>query len=293
MRLEEPLSNANNEDLNHLASGADEEGNVFGDIEFDDLLNFGIDEIDNFLEETQNSYDTDTRRTEHVLLQQEFQDPLFQQPNTSFNQTTSHSHHQLVIPQQAQTWIAPEPYEYFHKAMTLSELDPHPEIKNGVIICTLNRASEEIPDNDDFNPQLHNPRARNSINPSSSSLRKHMRPPLPSIRGSSSQAIGYNDMIHSYGFGDCAVTTQASCSTAFKDSFTEKATSSFTATTSASLQQSPENEIRGQALSSAEMDMNASMSEHEENNNEIESDEDLPSYSDVEAMVYIPLLQVM
>ncbi|EFH63861.1 hypothetical protein ARALYDRAFT_895427 [Arabidopsis lyrata subsp. lyrata] len=50
-----------------------------------------------------------------------------------------------------------------------------------------------------------------------------MKPPLPPTRGSSSQAKG-NGIINSYGFGDCAITTRASCSSAFNYSFTEKAT---------------------------------------------------------------------
>lgn len=295
MRLEQPLNNAIDEHPNnHLASGsvpvAEEEGNAFRDIECYDFLDeideFDIDNFHNsFLdidldhddadadrmvnqlfnnndEQIQDSNVSDTTRTEHVLLQQEFQDPLSQQLNTSFNQTTPHSLYQ------AEAW------------------DPHPEMKNGVIICTLNTESDDIPDNDDFNPLLWNPKAQNSVIPSSPSLRKHMRPPLPLIRGSSSSQARGNDMIRSYGFGDSAVTTQASSSTAFQDSFTENATSSFTATTSASLQHSTENEIVRQILSSAEMDINAPMlEEQEENNNEIESDEDLPSYSDVEDMV--------
>ncbi|VVA95367.1 unnamed protein product [Arabis nemorensis] len=285
MRLEQPPS----DHLDSVAvpvAVAEEEGSAFRDVECYDFLDeideFDIDNFHNsFLdidldhedadadrmvyqlfdhndEQVQDCNVLDTTRTEHVLLQQ---DPLFQQPNTSFNQTTSHSHHQV------ETW------------------DPHPEMKNGVIICVLNTESDEIPDNDDFNPLLWNPKARNSVMPSSPSLRKHMRPPLLLIRGSSSSQARGNDMIQSYGFGDSAVTTQASSSTAFQDSFTENATSSFTATTSASLQHSTENEVFGQTLSSAEMDINGPMSEEQEENNNKISDEDLPSYSDVEAMI--------
>lgn len=213
-----------------------------------------------------------TTTIEHVMLQEVFQDPLFQQPNTSSDEITSQSFQQ-VIPDQAETWITPQSLqglpstqeEARHRAMSLCELDPHPEIINDVLICIINRESAEIPDNDDINLQLHNPKARTSVNPSSSSLRKHMKPPLPPIRGSSSKAKG-NDIIDSYGFGDRTVTTQASCSTV-------------AAATSSPLQHYPENEICEQRLSA------------EENNNEIESDEDMPSFSDVEAMVY-KLLQV-
>lgn len=235
------------------------------------------------------------KEIEQALLQEdEFQEP--QQPNTSFNETTttpvSHS-------EQADTQVAPESCqdvprkaeEHCRNATSsLSQLDPHPEIKNGVIICVLNRESDEIPDNDHLNPQqLHNPKPRSiSMNPSSSSsLKKHMKPPLPPTRGSSfSQARGHNEIIQR----DCVVTTQAICSSAFKDSFAEKATYGFAATTSTSqLHNSPENEICEQTLRT-EMDVNAPILEEEEHLIEIESDEDLPSYSDVEAMVYKLLL---
>lgn len=122
--------------------------------------------------------------------------------------------------------------------MLLCELNLHPEIVNGVINCVINCESDEIPNNDDINLQLYNHKARNSVNPSLSSLRKNMKPPLPPTRGSSSQAKG-NGIINSYGFGDCAITTRASCSSAFNYSFTEKATF-ISATTSATLQHSRE-----------------------------------------------------
>lgn len=66
-----------------------------------------------------------------------------------------------------------------------------------------------------------------------------MKPPLPPTRGSSSQAKG-NGIINSYGFGDCAITTRASCSSAFNYNFTEKATFTIVATTSSTLQHSRE-----------------------------------------------------
>ncbi|CAE5964238.1 unnamed protein product [Arabidopsis arenosa] len=238
----------------------------------DQMLNINDEQI-------HDCYVTDTSTTEHVMLQEVFQDPLFQQPNTCFNEPTSQSHQQVIL-HQAETWIPPN-QDFPSSVMLLCELDPHPEIVNGVINCVINRESDEIPDNDDINLLLYkyNHKARNSVNLSSSSLRKNMKPPLPPTRGSSSQAKG-NAVINSYGFGDCAVTTQASCSSASSASFTEKPTSTVAATTSSTLQNSPENEICKQILS-AEMDINVP----EENNNEIESDEDLPSFSDLEAMI--------
>ncbi|CAL9240767.1 unnamed protein product [Arabidopsis halleri] len=183
---------------------------------------------------------TTTTTTEHVMLQEVFQDPLWIPPNQDLPSSV----------------------------MLLCEFDPHPEIVNGFINCVLNRESDEIPDNNDINLLLYkyNHKARNSVNPLSSSLRKNMKPPLPPTRGSSSQAQG-NDITHNYRFGDCVVTTQASCF-------------SVAATTSSTLQHSPENETYEQTLS-AEMNINVP----EENNNETESDEDLPSFSDLEAMI--------
>ncbi|KFK41988.1 hypothetical protein AALP_AA2G197700 [Arabis alpina] len=326
MRLEPPINNNATSDAAVADPDPEEEGNAFRDTAIGDFSGLDFDDldIDNFHlhlddtmeytdeqdldqdddrfmnqflnhngEQIEDFYASDTTtRTEHVLFQEPFQDPLFQQPNTSFNQTTSQPHHQVVTPRQEETWIAPQSFgnvrskqeEICHQSRRLYELDPHPEIKNGVIICILNRESDEIPENDDFNPQLYNPKARNSVIPSSSSL---TRPPLPPIRGpsSSSQANG-NDMIQRYGFGDSAVSTQANSSTVFRDSFTEQATPSFNAITSTTpLQHSPENGISGQTLSSAEMVTNAPLPDQEENNIEIESDEDFPSYSDVEAMI--------
>ncbi|XP_010471666.1 PREDICTED: uncharacterized protein LOC104751428 [Camelina sativa] len=222
---------------------------------------------------------------DHVMLQEVFQDPLFQQPNTSFNEIISQSHEQ-VSPDEAEIWNPLQSYqglpdigeEACRMVVPLCELDPHPEIINGVIICVLNRESDEIPDNDDINLKLNNCKARNSSNPSSSSsLRKHIKPSLPST---SSQAKG-NNSVDSYGLGDCAVTTQASCSSASSGSSSEKEKSTVSAITSSSLQNSPDTEICDQTLS-AKIDINAS----EEKYNEVESDEDLPSFSDVEAMIF-------
>ncbi|KAG7659673.1 Forkhead-associated (FHA) domain [Arabidopsis suecica] len=249
-----------------LLSPHDYQTTIFGN-EIDDeddrmvnqMLNINDDQI-------HDSYVTDTitTTTEHVLLQEVFQDPLFQQPNASLNEPASPSQQQVIL-DQAEIWIPPPPY------------DPHPEIVNGVINCVINRESDEIPDNDDINLQLYNPKARNSVNPSS--VRNNMKPPLPPVRRSSLQ-VKSKDIIDSSGFGDCAVTTRASSSSAFSDSFTEKATSTVAATTSSTLQHFPENEICEQTLS-AEMDINVP----EENNIEIESDEELPSFSDLEAMI--------
>ncbi|CAH2067426.1 unnamed protein product [Thlaspi arvense] len=299
MRLEEPLNDGIVEDVafgEHAFDGPEFYDLQFNESDYEIIQNIfpGImhqqaddeqmaDQLLNINDgQIQDCNVTDTTTTEHGLYQEEFQDPLLQQPVTYFNETTTSQLHDQVVPDQAGTWIASEshqdlpskPEEYCHKAKSLSELDPHPEIVNGVINCVLNQEQQEIPDNDDFNPIPYKPIARNSINPSS--LRKHMKPPLPPIRAGSSlsQARG-NEIIHSSG------TTEASCSSAFKDSFAEKET---LATTSASLQQSPENEIFEQILS-AEMDINVPMSEEEGNNNDIESDEDLPCFSDVEAMV--------
>lgn len=273
-----------------LASHDDQQDNYqttrFGNDNDNDDNDRMVDQMLNINDEQIRDCDVTVATTtiEHVMFQEVFQDPLFQQPNTSSDEITSQSFQQ-VIPDQAETWIPQSlqglpsiQEEARHRAMSLCELDPHPEIINDVLICIINRESAEIPDNDDIKLQLHNPKARTSVNPSSSSLRKHMKPPLPPIRGSSSKAKG-NDIIDSYGFGDRTVTTQASCSSACNDSLTEKATSTVAAATSSPLQHYPENEICEQRLSA------------EENNNEIESDEDMPSFSDVEAMVY-KLLQV-
>ncbi|ESQ27581.1 hypothetical protein EUTSA_v10019439mg [Eutrema salsugineum] len=304
MRLEEPLYDDHN---NHVAFG----GNMFGGSDF-----FGLQFDDSELEiikntfqdgthqqdedgdddrmanqllnindgEIQDCFVTDTTTLDQFFHQEEFQDPLFRNLNASFIETTSLSHEKEVHEQAETHQDLPSKQEgYSHGAMSLSKLDPHPEIKNGECICTINQACSEVPNNDDINLQLYKPRARNSINPSSlASMRKHTKPPLPPIRGSSfSQGKG-NDFINMYGIGDCDVTEQASCSSAFKNSFTEKAT--FTATTSVSQQHFRDKEICEQTFS-AEMDIDASMSEEEQNHNEIESDEDLPSFSDVEAMV--------
>ncbi|EOA34735.1 hypothetical protein CARUB_v10022306mg, partial [Capsella rubella] len=132
----------------------------------DDDDNRMVDQMLNISDEQIQDCDVTQAATsvDHVMLQEVFQDPLFQQPNTSFNEATSQSHEQAVSDRPG--------------AIPLCELDPHPEIINGVIICVLNCESSEIPDNDDINLQLYNPKARNSVNPSTSS-RKHMKPPLP------------------------------------------------------------------------------------------------------------------
>ncbi|KAG2254368.1 hypothetical protein Bca4012_057960 [Brassica carinata] len=294
-RLEEmyPPSNDDNnvinEDLDHVAFGEHAfEGSEYFDLELDavDLAIIqnsfpGIDDDDggmvNQLFNDCDVSDTTTaaKALEEFLLQQDSEDPMFQ----SFNETTSVSH------DQAETWIDPEflpsqPEIYCHSATSLPDWDPHPEVINGAIICTLNKESDEIPDNDDIDFTLYTKKARNPS--SSSSQRKHMRPPPYPNRGSSSsspsKARGNNDMLHSSGTGGSVVTEQASCSNAFKASYTEKATSSFTTTTSTSQQHYE------QTLSSV-MDINNPMLQEEEDNNEIESDEDLPSYSDVEAMI--------
>ncbi|CAN7054634.1 hypothetical protein IGI04_028881 [Brassica rapa subsp. trilocularis] len=294
-RLEEmhPLSNVDNcvinEDLDHVAFGGNAfEGSEYFDLEFDavDLAIIhnsfpGImpqeADDDGMVNQLFNDCDvSDTTTTanvlEQLLLQEDSEDPMFQ----SFNETTSVSH------DQAETWIDPEylpsqPEEYCHTAEPSPDWDPHPEVINGVIICTLNKESNEIPNNDDIDFTMYTQKARNP----SSSLRKHMRPPPYPNRGPSSsslQARCNNDMFHSSGNGDSVVTEQGSCSNAFKASYTEKATSSFTTTTSTS-QQHYEHTL------SSEMDITTPMLQEEEDNDEIESDEDLPSYSDVEAMI--------
>ncbi|KAL1200263.1 hypothetical protein V5N11_013876 [Cardamine amara subsp. amara] len=307
MRLEQPL-NVHNNAIDELLN--EEEGTAFG--EYDDDFGFMVEDIDRFHKTYQDDDQQDEFQTtmvgndndnddgmvdlllnindeliqdgnvvtdttiDHVLLQE----PLFQQPN------------EQVISDQAQTWIDQESYQDFpskeeehrRRAMLLSELDPHPEIINGVINCTINQEFDEIPDNDHIILQMPNPKARNSSNnPSSSSLKKHMKPPLPPTRGSqSSSQAKRNNIVH--GFGDCNVPIQASSSSsAFKDSFTEKVASSVAEITSSS-QLSPEIEICLQTLS-AEMELNDSMPQEEDNNDEIESDEDLPSYSELEAMI--------
>ncbi|KAF8109139.1 hypothetical protein N665_0102s0048 [Sinapis alba] len=293
-RLDELYPPPSNDDLDHVAFGEHAfEGSEYFDLELDavDLAIIqnsfpGIDDDDGggMVNQLFNDCDvSDTTTTtanaiEQFLLQEDSEDPMFQ----SFNETTSVSH------DQAETWIDPEflpnqPEGYCHSATSWPEWDPHPEVIDGVIICTLNKESDEIPDNDDINFTLYTQKARNSSS-LSSSLRKHTRPPPYPNRGSSSsssspsQARGHNDMFHSSGTGDSVVTEQASCSNAFKASYTEKETSSFTTTTSTSQQHYE------QTLSSV-MDINTPMSQEEEDNNEIESDEDLPSFSDVEAMI--------
>lgn len=287
-------NNIINEHLDHVAFGEHAfEGSEYFDLELDavDLAIIqnsfpGIDDDDDgggMVNQLFNDCDvsdttTAAKALEEFLLQQDSEDPMFQ----SFNETTSVSH------DQAETWIGPEflpsqPERFCHSGATsLPDWDPHPEVINGVIICTLNEESDDIPDNDDIDFTMYTKKARNPS--SSSSQRKHMRPPPYPNRGSSSspslsQARGNNDMFHSSGTGDSVVTEQASFSNAFKASYTEKATSSFTTTTSTSQQHYEHN------LSSV-MDINTPMSQEEEDNNEIESDEDLPSYSDVESMVY-------
>ncbi|XP_010419214.1 PREDICTED: uncharacterized protein LOC104704902 [Camelina sativa] len=303
LELEESLKVSNNAiDVHHYV----DEGGLFGEYDdftfkFEDIENFqkafpdimlsshddqqqvdyetgmfGNDDDDRMVDQMLNINDEQIQdcdvtvaatTIEHVMLQEVFQDPLFQQPNTSFNQ--------------AEIWNPPQSYQVLpdigeeacRMVVPLCELDPHPEIIKGVIICVLNRESDEIPDNDDINLKLNNPKARSSSNPSS--LRKHIKPPLPPT---SSQAKGYN-IVDSYGLGDCAVTTQASSSSESSGSFTEKDTSTV-AITSSSLQPSPDIEICEQTLS-AKIDINAS----EEKYNEVERDEDLPSFSDVEAMI--------
>lgn len=277
-----------NEDIDHVAFGEHAfEGSEYFDMEFDavDLAIIhnsfpGIDDDDGggggMVNQLFNDCDvSDTtaaaKALEQFLLQEDTQDPMLFQ---SLNETTSVSH------DQAETWFDPEslpsqPEGYCHNnAMSLPDWDPHPEVVNGVIICTLNEESDEIPNNDDIDFTQYTQKARNP----SSSLRKHMRPPPYPNRGSSSpQARGSNDMFQSSGTGDSAVTEQASCSNAFEASYSEKATSSFTTTTSTPQQ------LYEQTLSAVLSDP---MLQEEEDNNEIESDEDLPSYSDVEAMVY-------
>ncbi|KAH0875956.1 hypothetical protein HID58_073318 [Brassica napus] len=285
-RLEEmyPLSNVDNsvinEDLDHAAFGGNAfEGSEYLDLEFDAvdlaIIHNSFPGImpreadgDGMVNQLFNDCDvSDTTITANALEQLLLQ---------SFNETTSVSH------DQAETWIDPkylpsQPEEYCHSAMSLPDWDPHPEVINGVIICTLNKESDEIPDNDDIDFTMYTQKARNLP----SSLRKLMRPPPYTNRGpssSSSQARGNNDMFHSSGSGDSVVTEQGSCSNAFKASYTEKATSSFTTTTSTS-QQHYEHTL------SSVMDITTPMLQEEEDNDEIESDEDLPSYSDVETMI--------
>lgn len=280
-----PLSNVDNsvinEDLDHAAFGGNAfEGSEYLDLEFDAvdlaIIHNSFPGImpqeadgDGMVNQLFNDCDvSDTTTTANALEQLLLQ---------SFNETTSVSH------DQAETWIDPEylpsqPEEYCHSAMSLPDWDPHPEVINGVIICTLNKESDEIPDTDDIDFTMYTQKARNPP----SSLRKLMRPPPYPNRGpssSSSQARGNNDMFHSSGSGDSVVTEQGSCSNAFKASYTEKATSSFTTTTSTS-QQHYEHTL------SSVMDITTPMLQEEEDNDEIESDEDLPSYSDVETMVY-------
>ncbi|KAJ0255868.1 Forkhead-associated [Hirschfeldia incana] len=297
-RLEEmypPSSNddnnvINNEDIDHVVFGEHAfEGSEYFDMEFDEVdlaiiqNSFpGIDDGGGMVNQLFNDCDvsdttTAAKALEQFLLVEDSEDPMSQQPFTSLNETTSVSH------DQAATWIDPEflPSQqegYCHNPTSLPEWDPHPEVINGVIICTLNKESDEIPDNDDIDFTLCTQKARNPS--SSSSLRKHMRPPPYPNRGSSSQsqARGNNDMFQSSGTGDNVVTEQTSCSNAFKASYTEKAASSFATTTSTSQQHYE------QTFSSL-MDINTPVSQDEEDNNEIESDEDLPSYSDVEAMI--------
>ncbi|CAN8234610.1 unnamed protein product [Cochlearia groenlandica] len=220
-----------------------------------------VNQLLNMDDEGRDQDTTTTTSMEHVLLQEEFQDHMFQQVLTIFNETPSHTHdHQ-------ETWTTLEANqdlsskkeeEYCHKAMSLSELDPHPEIKNGVLICVLNQESE-IPDNDDIDLQYHKPKSRNSVSNPLSSSKRHMKPPLPPMMRGSSQDNCNNNMIQGFQ-GSNALTS-----------------------TTLVQQQSLENEMCERPLS-IEMDINNPMIEEEENTNNV-FDEDLPSFSDVEAMV--------
>ncbi|CAA7042618.1 unnamed protein product [Microthlaspi erraticum] len=297
MRLEEPPLNDHAIDL-AFGENVFDGSSTFLDLQFDeadlaiiqqsfpDIMNQLDGDDDGIVDQYFNDgliqdCDDDVTATaaeiEQALLQDEFQEP-----NTSLNETTTtapvpHSEQEEtpIGPESCQDLPRKEEEHCRNATSSLSKLDPHPEIKNGVIICVLNCESDEIPNNDHLTPrQLNNPKPRsNSMNPSSSSSRKHTKPPLPPTRGSSfSQARGNNNIIHRDG----PVTTQAS--------FAEKATSSAATTSASSQRHSPENVICEQPLRT-EMDIDAPMLVEEENHIEIESDEDLPSYSDVEAMV--------